>query len=332
MPTFTVFRGSKDGVIKKSETTKDKLTRDQVLVNVTASGLCGTDLHYKTADMALGHEGVGVVAELGPDAKHLKKGDRVGWGYVHDCCGACEYCLTGNETHCAERAMYGMADLDQGSFASQAVWREAFLFKIPDAISDEDAAPLQCGGTTVWNALYKYDTRPDEVVGVMGVGGLGHLAIQFANKMGCHVVVISGTDSKKTEAMKLGAHEFVASKGAKELKTSRPLDRLLVTTSALPDWNLIAPILAPLATIHPLSVDNKNFEFPYMSLVGNGLRIQGSIVAARCSHRRMLEFAALHGIKPVVETFPMTEEGIKEAVEKLEKGQMRYRGVLVPKK
>lgn len=97
----------------------------------------------------------------------------------------------------------------------------------------------------------------------MGVGGLGHLAIQFASKMGCRVVVLSGSDRKKDEAMKLGAHEFVATKDAKELKISRPLDRLLVTTSAQPDWNLIIGAMAPCATIHPLSVSGDNFSIPY---------------------------------------------------------------------
>ena len=126
-----------------------------------------------SADIVLGHEGVGIVEELGPDAKYLKKGDRVGWGYEHNSCGHCDWCLTGREQYCAERAMYGEADTDQGSMANGAVWREAFLFKIPGGLSDEAAAPLQCGGVTVFNALHAYDTQPTEAVGIMGVGGLG---------------------------------------------------------------------------------------------------------------------------------------------------------------
>jgi D-arabinose 1-dehydrogenase-like Zn-dependent alcohol dehydrogenase len=235
MPSFTVFKGSKDGSIVKSQTTKGDLKGDDVLVKVTASGLCGTDEHYRHADMVLGHEGAGVVEATGPDVKFLKKGDRVGWGYEHDSCGHCQQCLTGKETFCEERAMYGEADLDQGSFASHAVWREAFLFQIPDNISDKDAAPLMCGGATVFNALKMYDIQPTDRVGVMGVGGLGHLAIQFADKMGCDVVVFSGTESKKEEATKLGAKEFVAMKGKKELDLQgKKINCLLVTTSAQP--------------------------------------------------------------------------------------------------
>lgn len=241
MPSFTVYKGSKSGEIIKSTTTKpDELTGDQVLLKVTASGLCGTDEHYRHADMVLGHEGAGVVTAVGPAVRSLKVGDRVGWGYEHDSCGECEWCLTGRETFCTERAMYGAADLDQGSFAEGAVWREAFLFKIPDAITDKEAAPLMCGGATVFNALRMYNVQPTDRVGVIGVGGLGHLAIQFAAKMGCDVVVFSGTESKKEEAMALGAKEFVAMKDKNELDIGRGLDVLLVTTSAQPSKSIRA--------------------------------------------------------------------------------------------
>ena len=330
MPSFSVYKGTSDGSIKKTTTDKPQLVGDQVLLKVTASGLCGTDLHYRHADMGLGHEGVGVIEETGPEVKYMKKGDRVGWGYEHGSCGHCQQCLKGNETFCPERQMYGYADLDQGSFADGAVWHESFLYLIPDGLADEDAAPLQCAGATVFNALHMYNTQPTETVGIIGVGGLGHLAIQFASKMGCNVVVLSSSDRKKDEAMKLGAHEFIAMKGLKEIKTSRPLDRLLVTTSAQPDWSLLLPIMAPGGTIYPLSVADGNFSIPYMSLLLNGITIQGSLVASRYIHQRMLAFAALHQIKPIIEKFPMSEKGITDAMAKLESGGMTYRGVLVP--
>ncbi|OTB05525.1 hypothetical protein M426DRAFT_319796 [Hypoxylon sp. CI-4A] len=318
--TFTVFKGDKSGNPKKSTTTKpEKLTGDNVLLRVTASGLCGT-----------GHEGVGVVESVGPECKILKKGDRVGWGYEHDCCGHCHQCLSGAESYCLERVMYGYANLDQGSFATHAIWREAFLFKIPDELTDEEAAPLQCGGATVFNALHAYNTRETETVGIMGVGGLGHLAIQFAAKMGCRVVVLSSTESKKEEAFRLGAHEFIATKGKTELKISKPLDRLLVTTSVLPDWAQILPIMAPGSTIHPLPVTEGNFEIPYFPMLANAINIQGCVIAPRYIHKQMLEFAALHKIKPVVQLFPMTEAGIKEAMDKLDQGQVYFRAVIKP--
>lgn len=323
-----MYKGSKDG-IQQAETERQDLKSDDVLVRITHSGVCGTDVHYQDADMALGHEGIGVVEATGPDAHLLKKGDRVGWGYEHDCCGHCKQCLTGWETLCRERKMYGKADLDQGSFGTHAVWREAFLFKVPDNMSNEDAGPLMCGGSTVFNALHVAQVRPTARVGIVGVGGLGHLAIQFAAKMGCQVVVFSGTDSKKEEAINLGAVEFYATKGVKELKISAPIDNLIVTTSSQPDWQLYLNVMAPNGVISPLSVDANDLKIPYMPLLVNGLRVQGGIVSSRQVHRDMLAFAAFHGIKPINMTFPLTLDGVKQSLRTLEEGKMRYRGVLV---
>lgn len=260
--------------------------------------------------------------------RKFKKGDSVGWGYIHNSCNSCKQCFTGNETLCSDRAIYGQSDLDQGSFASHGVWNQDYIFAVPESIPREYAAPLMCGGATVFNALNAFSTRSTDRVGIIGVGGLGHLAIQFASKMGCEVVVFSGTDSKKEEAMKLGATEFIATKGVKELQT-RPIDSLLVTAAFQPDWSQYLPILAPRAFIYPLSVDDGDLKIPYMPIIGKELRIQGSMVAPRHVHRDMLEFAARHGIRPIIEKFPMTLDGINEAMEKLGSGKMRYRGVLV---
>ena len=325
---ITTFRGSKDGTIVQSEDQAPQLQGDSVLVKITHSGLCGTDVHYRSADQVLGHEGLGTVHSTGPDVKDLKNGDVVGFGYLHSSCGRCEQCLSGKETYCPERVMYGLGDLGNGSFASHAVWREAFLFKIPEGIAPEHAAPLQCGGATVFNALEAYDTRPTERVGIIGVGGLGHLAIEFAAKMGCEVVVFSGTESKKEEAMKLGANEFIATKDKDKLDV-KPVQRLIVTTSAMPDWNLYLPVLAPEAKVFPLTVAEGNFEMPQMPLITQGITIQGSVVAPRNIHKKMLDFVAKQGIKPVIEEFPLTKEGIEQSFEHLESGNMRFRGVLV---
>ncbi|KAF2753524.1 GroES-like protein [Pseudovirgaria hyperparasitica] len=333
MSNATFYKGSKSGRIQKADTQLKKLEGDFVRLRITASGVCGTDLHYRTQPMALGHEGVGIVEETGPAVKHLQKGDRVGWGYVHDTCGECEHCLTGMDTFCWSRAMYGEADLDQGSFGTGAVWREAFLFKVPDSIADEHAAPLQCGGATVFGALEIHNVKSTDRVGIIGVGGLGHLAIQFASKKGCDVVVFSGTESKKDEAMELGASSFYAMKDKKPGDTDigRPLDALIVTASALPDWSLYIPLLNRGAKIFPLSVAEGDFAIPHMQMMSNGLVIQNSLVAPRLVHQRMLEFAAHHGIKPMVEKFEMSEKGIEEAMEKLDAGKLRYRAVLLNK-
>ncbi|KAF2138554.1 uncharacterized protein K452DRAFT_234108 [Aplosporella prunicola CBS 121167] len=330
MPSFTVLKGSSSGAITKATTTRPELIGDQVYLRVTASGLCGTDLHFRQADMALGHEGVGVVESVGPAVKTLKVGDRVGWGYNHDCCSNCELCLTGHDIYCSQRALYGYADLDQGSFAEGAVWREAFLFKVPDSMSDANAAPLMCGGATVYSCFDLYGLAPTARIGILGIGGLGHLAIQFAAKRGSDVVVFSGTDSKREEAMALGANEFYATKGLSELNIGKQLDALLVCTSAHIDWNTYFPIMAPNSILFPLSVESGNLVVPYMPLLAGGIRIQGTIVANRAVHRRMLDFAARHQIKPMIQQYPMTVQGVEDAMAALDAGKVRYRAVLIP--
>ena len=147
--------------------------------------------------------------------------------------------------------------------------------------------------------------------------------------MGCETHVFSGTDSKKAEALSLGASSFHATKGATSLSLEPGLDALLVTTSQLPDWNLYLPILAPSAKIFPLSIADGDFKVPYMPMLMKGITVQGSVVAPRQVHQRMLAFAQLHGIKPMLNRFQMDREGIEEAFGKLEGGEMRYRGVLV---
>ncbi|KAF2666902.1 GroES-like protein [Microthyrium microscopicum] len=330
--TFNIFKGSSDGSIHAAQTTRPALQADQVLIEITASGLCGTDEHQRHNDIALGHEGVGRVKELGPNVRELKVGDRVGWGYIHGSCGHCEQCLTGAETFCPDRQMYGQTTLDQGSFGDHAIWSESFLFRVPDGMSDEEAAPMMCGGATVFNALHYHNVQPTHRVGIVGVGGLGHLAIGFASKMGCDVVVFSGTDSKREEAMKLGASEFYAVKGVEELDIGKKIDFFLVTASAQVDWELYLPILAPGAVVLPLSVAEGNFVMPYMPIIQKGLRIQGSLVASRYVHQRMLHFADRHHIAPVLQRYPMTEEGITQAMKDLNEGKVRYRAVLIPQK
>ncbi|KAG2149117.1 chaperonin 10-like protein [Suillus bovinus] len=328
---FTVFKGSSSGKIVTSTTHKDGLKPDEVLLKITHAGLCGTDLHYKTTDMVLSHEGVGVVQQVGSDVTTFKKGDRAGWGYLHNSCGHCDECLSGNEIFCSKRAMYANADLDQGGFASHAIWKAGFLFHIPDEISSSEAAPLMCAGATVFNAMHLHGMISTDRVGIIGVGGLGHLAIQFAAKMGCQVVVFSHTEDKREEAMNLGASEFYATKDVQTLDIGAPLKHLFVTTSQQPEWKCYLKTLTPHAKIYPLTVSSDTLTLPYMQLVVNGITLQGSICPSRGTHVKMLRFAAFHGIRPIVQEFPMTEAGIEEAIDKLEKGKVRYRAVLVAK-
>jgi len=325
----TVFTGSESGKILEKKGGTRVLRPNDVVIDIAYSGLCGTDMHFrKNPNMVLGHEGVGVVTQVGPEVSIIKVGDRVGWGYNHMSCGYCDKCLDGLDTLCEERQMYGFADLDFGSFGDRAVLNAQYVHKIPDGYPLCEAGPLQCGGATVYGAIVSTGVTNRHRVGVLGLGGLGHLAVQYLNRMGCETVVFSGTSSKKEEAMKLGAHDFVATKENPTFEGVKPIDYLLVSTSFQPDWSAYFKIMNPGSAIVPLTVSFEPMKIPYADLVFNELRVLGSVVARRLLHRRMLEFTARCNVRPMVEYLTMDEAGVNEAFERLDKGDVRYRFVL----
>lgn len=324
----TVYKGSPSGKVVQAKGATVDLQPDEVVIDIAYSGLCGTDLHFRTKDMVLGHEGVGIISQVGSEVTNVKVGDRVGWGYNHDSCGYCDSCLDGWDIFCPDSKMYGSADLDIGGFGDRAVINSLFVHKIPDSLSLRDAAPLQCGGITVYAALVNAKVTATSRVGVLGIGGLGHLAIQYAAKMGCEVVVFSSTNNKKDQATKLGASEFVATKENPKMEGVKPIDVLLVTTSQQPDWNAYFKLMRPEGTIVPLTVSFEQMSHPYFDIVAKQLNVHGSFVGRRLTHRQMLEFSARQNVLPIVEDMPMTEEGLNDAMERLDRGDVRYRFVL----
>ncbi|EMR66528.1 putative nadp-dependent alcohol dehydrogenase protein [Eutypa lata UCREL1] len=262
------FRGSPSGKVLQATFALPAVKPDEVLVKVT-------------------HSGIGIIEEVGSASSLFKVGDRVGWAVVNSSCGHCELCMVGKDAYCPNASQYSAHDFDvHGSVCNYVVRKEQWIFRIPDALSSEDAAPLMCGGGTVWVPLIEY-CKPYERVGIVGIGGLGHLAIQFAAKMGCDVVVFSSTEDKREEAKGLGASEFYATKGVSDYSTlgvPKPIDRLLITSSAKFDLGIFYPILAKNATILPLSVDGGNLTAPYMPTVFNGHQIVGSCICSRFPH------------------------------------------------
>ncbi|TVY46954.1 putative formaldehyde dehydrogenase [Lachnellula occidentalis] len=343
---FKVSKGSSSGDIVESTSHRPTLTRDEIYIKITHSGVCGTDQKYRHYDMVLGHEGIGVVKAIGPDVKGFKvqvfflqlcsylkisRGDRAGWGWVHATCGVCEQCVEGQFVYCTgDTKQYGTGDQDQGSFGEGAVWREQLLCKIPDTLASDLAAPLMCAGITVWGTLTEYNVKPTDAIGVVGIGGLGHLAVQFANKLGCEVVALSGTETKKEEALKLGAHHFVATKGVSNLRVPRKINHLLVTKSHMPDLDQYKSILAPRASIYLFGTADfeSKLVLPYMQFIVSGWKLIGCTTSPKIVYQRMLEFAGLHGIKPMIERFPLTKQGVVDSLKKLDEGKMRYCGVL----
>ncbi|KAK7757550.1 hypothetical protein SLS62_000565 [Diatrype stigma] len=332
----------------------------EVLIRTTHSGLCYTDVHAKPKGCGLGHEGVGHVVQVGSEVTAHKAGDRVGWGWLHHSCGHCASCVAGHRQYCAQARGFAFGELDQGALGDYAIRDEAFAYAIPAGVSSASAAPLMCAGASVYEALDVAATRPADHVGVVGVGGLGHLAVLFAKAMGCAVTAFSGSgEAKRADAFALGADvfrvtsdpgRFWENQGQKQKPTPIPnsnptssgtgggdggdgavpgINTLLICTNEVPPLEPLLPLLARQATIIPMTIQTTPLAIPYMPFILPGHRIVASTEASRQNHIAMMQFASRHGIKPWVEQFPMTGEGIKEAFRKLEAGEMRFRGVLV---
>lgn len=245
---YTLYKGSADKRIVQT-TVQRELGPTEALVRHTHTGVCSTDLHLLDRGAALGHEGVGVVEELGSAAhvvSAVKVGDRVGMGWMQRYCGRCRPCLTGHDSLCENGKELWAPGNETGSFGTSAIWDVSALHLIPETLESKYAAPLMCAGATVWGAMQRCGVRSHHRVGVLGVGGLGHLAIQFLAKSGCEVVVISSSDRKRDEAMEYGADEYWTVekiKAAMEGGKFALLDHLLICTGAQPDFTTL---------VHPL--------------------------------------------------------------------------------
>lgn len=349
--TLTVFRYSAELQKFVQKPTERALGNREVLIRTTHSGLCYTDVHAKEKGCGLGHEGVGLVAETGRAVSGLAVGDRVGWGWLHGSCGRCASCLSGYRQYCAEARGFAFSDLDQGAFGDLRIIDAEFAYRIPGDVSSVDAGPLMCAGASVYEALDAAGTRPSDRVGVVGIGGLGHMAVLFARAMGCGVTALfasnrSPSRQKVEDAFAMGAdHALCVASGHEQ--SYRPeggqglrhpseagtegfqkINVLLVTSNELPDWEKILPLLDRMARIVLMSIQMEPLSIPYMPFVLPGHRIIASTEASKRNHIDMLEFAARNKIKPWVEIFPMTEHGMQQAFDRIESGQMRYRGVL----
>ncbi|KAL6792576.1 GroES-like protein [Trichoderma sp. SZMC 28013] len=329
--TLDIFRGTPEGELAV-ETTTRVLGYGEVYIETTHSGLCGTDLHYLRRGRIIGHEGVGVVRQLGPGVStDIKVGDRVGFGYTHKVCGNCNCCLSGRDQYCTSRVDFNRNADKMGTISSGVIWSANMVFPIPDGYDSADAAPLLCAGSTVFTVLTGPDVKSTDRIGIMGIGGLGHLAIKLAAAMGHEVVVLSTSESKRQEALEYGATEFHVYDSEKPAPPGfRPLNHLLLCgNTGSKNFNNLIELLAVHGTIYPLTVSAENTPIDLGELTGLGASIRGSLTASRRTICELLQFASRHGIKPTVMTFPLTEDGVKEAIDTLRNGKMRYRGVLV---
>lgn len=233
--TYTIYK-PQGATIVSSTTTIPPLGPHDILVRITHSGICGTDhvMSSLAAPIALGHEGVGIVEDVGSLVTQFRVGERAGGGFHRYSCGMCAHCLAGEDIHCYRRLVFSEGDVDNGTLSQYYVGKESFLHRIPDGMASEHAAPLQCAGATVYAAL-KATTKPGTRVGIFGIGGLGHLAIQYATKLGAQPIVFSTSRNKEAEARSLGATEFYLVEEMFE-KLHKPVDVVIVAGSKHPDW------------------------------------------------------------------------------------------------
>ncbi|MGH7164637.1 MAG: NAD(P)-dependent alcohol dehydrogenase [Nitrospiraceae bacterium] len=304
-------------------------------VQVQACGLCHSDLHMIDNDWRIsryplipGHEVVGTVVELGPHVAHLKTGDRVGVGWQRSACLQCRDCLRGNENLCV--GSQGLISDGYGGFADIVMLDSRFCFRIPERISTEAAGPLLCGGVTVYSALRAAGMGSGQEVGVIGFGGLGHLALQFAAKLGNRVTVFTTSRDKAALAAGLGAQETLMMTEEGSAKTpSRPLDIIISTVPVNLDMN---PYLNLLGSDGTLTLVGNPKAGPMLSISLEALlfkrrRVTASPIGGRAAIQDTLEIADRFGISPMVETFRLADANA--AIKKVRENRIRFRAVLM---
>lgn len=301
-----------------------------VKVDITHCGVCYTDIHgiedyYGITNFPLvpGHEIVGFVTEVGSAVTSLNAGDRVGIGWQGRSCGKCEWCLQGQEQLCIKIAHAGVWE-PYGGFSTSIVADSRFVYPLPESIPSENAAVFMCAGITVFSALRAYETPATQKLAIVGMGGLGHLAIQFASHMHYDVTVISGTPEKKEEALEFGATDFLLSDRAVLEENEFAFDQLLCTAHGDVNPELLIDTLKKNGRM--ILVGFPDLSLNTTDLVAHQVSITGSFFGSRETMREMLAFASKHKITPRVELMPMSR--VNEALQRVRENKARYRIVL----
>ncbi len=304
---------------------------EQVEIEVQYCGVCHSDesmwtneWHMTRYPFVPGHEAIGKVTQVGAAAKLVKVGQTVGLGWFSGSCMYCPSCLSGDHNMCytMEQTVVGR----HGAFATHVRCHWVWATPLPEGIDPAKAGPLFCGGITVFNPIMQYDVKPTDRVAVVGIGGLGHLALQFLSKWGCHVTAFTTSDNKATEAKNLGAHAVVNTRSAADLnKVARSFNLILSTVTANLDMGLYLNALAFRGRFHTVGVIPE-MKVNAFSLIAGQREISGSPAGAPITVMKMLDFAARHGVAPITEEFPMSQAN--EAMAHLAAGKARYRIVL----
>lgn len=303
-----------------------------VEIEVTHCGICHSDIHlldneWKITDYPFvpGHEVIGLITQIGDQVKRHKIGMRVGVGWQRGACHVCEWCRIGDENVCEKAEATCVKN--HGGFSRKLLIDSRFVFQIPESLSSENAAPLLCGGATVFSPLFDHGISGISKVGVIGIGGLGHFALQFARAFGAEVTAFSTTPSKEEEAHHLGADHFVLIDDTKAMEAcTRSFDLILHSGSHLKDPTPFMVALRPYGSLCLLGDPSQTFKIAPLSLVKKKAALCGSNIANPLVMEKMLAFAARHQIQAMTEVFPMQD--VNMAIEKLRSNQIRYRAVL----
>jgi uncharacterized zinc-type alcohol dehydrogenase-like protein len=308
------------------------LRPEQIEIRVSHCGICHSDLSMldndwgmSTYPLVAGHEVVGTVTAAGSAAKRVKVGDVVGLGWVSGSCMSCAQCLSGDHNLCttAESTIVGR----HGGFADRVRCNWEWATVLPSEIDPASAGPLFCGGITVFNPIVQFGVKATDRVGVVGIGGLGHLALQFLDRWGCEVFAFTSNESKHAEAFKLGADHAVSSKDVDQLKKlAGSLDFILVTANATLPWELYIGALAPKGRLHFVGAVLEPGPVEVFSLIGGQKSVSGSPTGSPATITQMIDFCARKQIAPIIETFPLSR--INDALDHLRSGKARYRVVL----
>ncbi|WP_217178584.1 NAD(P)-dependent alcohol dehydrogenase [Streptomyces sp. AC495_CC817] len=311
-----------------------------ILIDIAFAGICHSDIHTVRGDwgpqqypLAPGHEIAGTVAAVGSAVTRHAVGDRVGVGCMVDSCGECRSCLRGEEQFCREGAVftYGSTDRDgtvtQGGYSEQVVVTESFVVRIPDAIPLDRAAPLLCAGITTYSPLRRGDVGPGSRVAVVGMGGLGHMAVQIAHALGAEVTVLSQTLGKKDDGLRLGADHYRATSDRSTFAELRgSFDVILNTVSAPVDLRAYLGLLDVGGTMVCVGAPSEPLPLLVGSLIGGNKTLAGSNIGGIAQTQEMLDFCAEHGIAAEIEVIPAS--GINDAYERVLASDVRYRFVI----
>lgn len=305
---------------------------DEVDIDVEHCGICHSDLSMLKNDWGMtvypfvpGHEVAGRIRAIGARVQHLNIGDRVGLGWHAGYCLHCRQCLSGDHNMCAtaQATIVGR----HGGFADIVRAQATSVVQLPAAISPRTVGPMFCGGITVFNPLVQSQLSPTAQVAVIGIGGLGHLALKFARAWGCHVTAFTSSESKQQEALELGAHETINSRDFDAITRASGRFDLIISTVNVPlDWNAYIQTLAPRGRLHMVGAVLEPLDLATFPLIMAQRSVSGSPVGAPATIRTMLEFAARHRIEPRTEHFPLAR--VNDALAHLESGRARYRIVL----